>query len=113
MNGFSLIEVLVTLIILSLGLLSIAGIEIVALRNTQQAYLRSVATTQIAAMLERLRANQSDIARNNEYQRWNVANQRLLPQANGEYHCNKNICTVILTWHDHVKLQQLSLQTSI
>lgn len=113
MNGFSFIEILITLLILSLGLLTIAGMEIVALRNTQQVYLRSVATVQIAAMLERLRANQAATARNAECQRWNAINQQLLPEANGECHCDKNICNIILTWHDHAKQQQLSLQANI
>lgn len=108
-QGFSLIEVLITLFILSLGLLGIAGLELTALRNTQDIYLQSVASTQLTAMAERLRANQSHAAQVLECERWNIENQRLLPQAKGICVCQNATCTLTLNWHDFVP-RTLTLQ---
>ena len=63
------------MLVLSIGLLSIAGLEIVALKKTQDTYLRSVATVQVASMFERLRVNYSAAARQQECQQWNLQNR--------------------------------------
>ncbi len=55
--GFSLLEVLVGLIILAIGLLGLAGMQIVSLRQNNDAYLRSQATLQVYDILDRMRAN--------------------------------------------------------
>lgn len=60
--GFSLVEVLVSLLILSLGLLGLAAMQVFALRNTQSAHLRSLATLYAYDMLDRMRAHR-DLAR--------------------------------------------------
>ncbi len=56
-RGFTLIEVLVAVVILSVGLLGLAGLQISGLRNNQEAYLRSQATIIAQDILERMRAN--------------------------------------------------------
>lgn len=58
--GFSLIEVLIALVVLSVGLLGLAGLQATSLRNNQSAYLRSQATQLAYDMADRIRANQSD-----------------------------------------------------
>jgi len=55
--GVSLIEVLVTLVILSIGLLGIAGMQVMSVKNTQVAAQRSIATQQAYDIAERMRAN--------------------------------------------------------
>lgn len=107
--GFSLIEVLISLLILSVGLLGIAAMEIKALQNTQNSYWRSVATVQIAAMLERLRVNHSSAARIKECDEWNLQNQRLLPQTKGSCICNSKECQIILTW----KTEEIKMQMNV
>lgn len=57
MRGFTLVEVLVALVILSVGLLGIAGLQLTGLRANQDAYLRSQANIIAQDVLERLRAN--------------------------------------------------------
>lgn len=56
-TGTTLIEVLVSLLILSVGLLGMAGLQTVSLRNTQTAYQRTQATLSGNDMMERMRAN--------------------------------------------------------
>jgi type IV pilus assembly protein PilV len=56
-RGFSLIEALVALVILSVGLLGAAGLLTTGLRDQSQALLQGTATTLLADMAARIRAN--------------------------------------------------------
>lgn len=62
-HGFTLVEVLVALIVLAIGLLGLANLQVVGLRNTHGAYLESQATLLAYDMMDRIRSNQvwSDI----------------------------------------------------
>jgi len=55
--GFSMTEVLVSIVILSFGLLGLAGLQADGLRSNQDAYMRSQATLLAYDMLDRMRAN--------------------------------------------------------
>ncbi len=55
--GASLVEVLVAVVVLSVGLLGIAGMQLVSLRNNHSAWLRSEATMRAYDVMERMRAN--------------------------------------------------------
>lgn len=65
-RGFTLIEVLVALLVLSIGLLGIAGLQLKSLRDSQDAYLRSQASILAADIIERMRANRQE-ARSGNY----------------------------------------------
>jgi type IV pilus assembly protein PilV len=56
-SGFTLLEVLITLIVLSVGLLGLAGLQTMSLRNNHDAYLRSQATIQAYDIVDRMRAS--------------------------------------------------------
>ena len=60
-HGFSMIEVLVTLLVLSIGLLGLAAMQVRSIKNTHSAYLRSQATYLAYDMLDRMRANMANI----------------------------------------------------
>lgn len=45
-SGFTLLEILVAIVVLSIGLLGLAGLQVVSLNNNQTAYYRSIATQQ-------------------------------------------------------------------
>jgi len=60
-RGFSLVEALVALLVLSIGLLGIAGLQLTGMRNNQAAYLRSQAVVLADDILERMRANRGTL----------------------------------------------------
>ena len=57
--GFSLIEVLISLIILSVGLLGIAAMVSESLKSKDSSYYRSQALDYAAAIVDRMRANRA------------------------------------------------------
>lgn len=65
-SGFSLIEVLVTILILAIGLLGLAGLQTKMLATEFEAYQRSHALLLVQDMVSRINANRS-AARNSEY----------------------------------------------
>jgi len=56
-KGFSLIEILITLVIISYGLLGIAGIIVNSIKNNQSSYARSQAGLLANDIIDRMRAN--------------------------------------------------------
>ena len=56
-GGFTLIEVLVSALILALGLVGVAGLQALALKNNQSAYLRSQASALAYDLADRMRTN--------------------------------------------------------
>ena len=59
-DGFTLIEVLVSLVILSVGLLGIAKLMLFSSRSNDSAYLRSQATALAYEILDNMRANRQE-----------------------------------------------------
>lgn len=109
-HGFSLLEVLVTVLVLSLGLLGMAGLITAGMRSNNVAQFRSVATQQTLDIADRMRANLAGVragdydnltatipASNDciavnctaaqmavyDHAQWNTANARLLPGGQG------------------------------
>src|SRR5580692_3398722 len=56
-RGFTLIEVLVSLVVLSIGLLGMAKLVLVSSHANDSAYLRSQATALAYEILDKMRAN--------------------------------------------------------
>lgn len=56
-GGFTLIEVLISMLVLMVGLMGVAGMQLISFQNNQNAYLRSQATYIASDMLNRIRAN--------------------------------------------------------
>lgn len=57
--GFTLIEVLIAILVLSIGLLGLAGLQATSLRNNHDAYLTTQATYLANDMADRIRSNRS------------------------------------------------------
>ena len=55
--GFTLIEVMIAVLVLSIGLLGLAGLQVTALQNNQSSFTRSQATALAYDLADRMRAN--------------------------------------------------------
>jgi type IV pilus assembly protein PilV len=114
--GFSLIEVLVTLVVLSIGLLSLAALQIATLKNNNSALTRFEATTHLYEILDRMRANRtpalqgaynismagtatagSDVA-SQDLSAWKQSLLANLPDGNGSITVNNRVATVTVQW---------------
>lgn len=67
-DGASLIEVMISVLILSIGMLGVAAMQATALRNSQSALERSQAVIESYAILDAMRSNQ-EAGRNGSYTR--------------------------------------------
>ncbi len=56
-KGFTLLEVLVAIVVLSIGLLGLAGLMATSMRNTHSAYQRTQAAWLAYDVIDRMRAN--------------------------------------------------------
>ena len=56
-RGYSLMEVLIAVVVLAVGLLGIAGLQVLSIKNTQSAYLRSQATLLAYDIIDSIRVN--------------------------------------------------------
>ena len=59
--GFNLIEVLLAFLILSVGLLGVAGMQTTAVKASHTAMLKTIAISKIESISERIRANSSSL----------------------------------------------------
>lgn len=128
-GGFSLIEVLISLLILGFGLLGLALLQTTALKATQSANQRTIATNLAYEVLDMMRANRllafrygyidpSDITAMSaladtcsvsvssadvpadDSNNWMCHVARSLPGATGDVIVNAGVATVTLTWAD-------------
>ena len=60
-NGFSLLEVLISIVVFSFGLLGLAGLQLFSLSSNQSANVRSTATTLAYDMADRMKANMAGV----------------------------------------------------
>ncbi len=65
--GVSLLEVLVAIVILSLGLLGITGLQVTGLKNSHSAYLRGQAAQYAYDMIDRMRVNKKAAVEDGSY----------------------------------------------
>ena len=85
-KGVTMIEVLVSVIVLSIGLLGLAGLQSAGLTHNQSASFRSTATMMTYSVLESIRANRTE-ANNGNY---NIALGATKPTGNEVYQKDLN-----------------------
>lgn len=78
-DGFSLIEVLIAVFILTVGLFGIAGLYINSLKRTEDAYWHALATSQLTILTEQQKAGVID------YSTWSKECEKLLPRGACKY----------------------------
>ena len=64
-QGATMVEILVSILILSLGLLGVAGLQTTGLKSNQSAYLRSQATHVASDIIDRMRSNPDGVSQGN------------------------------------------------
>lgn len=140
-RGASLLEVLIAVLILAIGMLGVAAMQAMSLRNSLSALERSQATVQTYAILDAMRSNIVD-ARANQYNlalaaapcappaagatlptrdlnNWIGSLQATLgPSACGAVNCAANVCEITIRWNDErgtggVAAQQLITRSRI
>lgn len=132
-RGVSLIEVLIAVLILGIGLLGVAAMQMIALRNAQSSLDRTQAVVQSYAVLDAMRAN-AEAARANAYNMARTCNvpdagssliasdkhkfiqslhADLGPLACGSIACASHVCTVTVEWNDARATQGLAAQTVV
>jgi type IV pilus assembly protein PilV len=133
-KGVTMIEVLVAVIVLSIGLLGLAGLQSAGLTHNQSASFRSTATMMTYSILDSMRANRME-AMNGSYNITlgasatsgsSVAEQDLddwlselalrLPAGTGAIHVDNNVVTVTIQWDDSrgaLAAQQFVLTTRL
>jgi type IV pilus assembly protein PilV len=61
-RGFTLVEVLIAVLVMAIGLLGLAGLQLTSLQSNQSAYHRSVATMAAMEIADRMIANGGQVA---------------------------------------------------
>jgi type IV pilus assembly protein PilV len=119
-SGFSMVEVLVSLVILSVALLGTAGLTAASLRSNNNSYYRSQATVLADDILDRMRANRTE-ARGGSYDisgdpavisaanntmahfdcvEWVNTLAAAMPGGIGSVEVNGNVATIVISWGD-------------
>ncbi len=118
-RGFSIIEVLVAAIILSIGMLGLAGLQMRTLRNNQSALERGIAVVETQSIADALRGDRVnatnglfDIALADPapaagtFAETVIAGWRanliteLGANATGSIDCNGSLCVIVIQWDD-------------
>lgn len=110
--GVSLLEVLISLFILSFILLGLDAMEITALRDCRVAYYFTIATQQIQNIHERLYALKDKQSFSEQIDVWNKQNQELLPNGRGEVTGKYPAFTATIFWGQINSCHQISIGQS-
>ncbi len=117
-NGFALFEVLITVIIMAVGLLGLAALQITSLKANHGALQKTQATFLAYDIADRIRANRND-GLNESYDillsdikptgstlpeldvnDWLTSVSELLPSGDGAIDCTTaGICTISISWN--------------
>lgn len=118
-RGVGIVEILVAVLVLSIGLLGLAGLQMRTMRNSQSALERGVAVMQTHAIADAMRADRINAING----RFNIALADAAPSgttfadqvligwranltatlgtdATGEVDCNGALCNIVIQWND-------------
>jgi type IV pilus assembly protein PilV len=118
--GIGIIEILVAVLVLSVGLLGLAGLQMRTLRNNQSALERGVVVAEIHAVADAMRADRINAVENDAY---DIALEDAAPTgttfaetvlaawrnnliaslgegATGSVDCDGALCTIVIEWND-------------
>lgn len=119
-SGVTLVEVLITVVLVSIGLLGLAGLQLTSVRNSSSSNERFMATTLAQDIIERMRANRAGAigpgkvynlamgaapgvggVEGADLNAWKDALEAALPLGQGSVDVdNNNVATVVVQWTD-------------
>lgn len=106
-SGFTLLEILVAVVILAVGLLGAAALQLTALKSSHSAYQRTIASIIATDAGERLWVDMANgqLAANDVRSAWKDFwenpnhSEVTLPGLEGDINCDAdNECTITVTW---------------
>lgn len=128
-RGFTLLEILISIFVLAVGLLGLAGLQMSGLKNNHSAQLRTEATLHAYDILDKMRLNK-DIAKAGGYDialsagppsgstleatdvaNWLTALVNSLPQGDGAINTAASVTTITVQWDDSRGTDGSSTQT--
>lgn len=130
-RGTTLIETLVALLVLSIGLLGVAGMQMTSLQSNRGAHLRSQAQVLSYDIADRMRANRTSALAGNyvigfgaaatgttvavaDLIAWKAALAAGLPVGDGQIELlGTNMMRITVRWTDSLGTQQFTTQTRI
>ena len=117
-TGFTMLEVLIAMLILSVGLLGLAGLQATGIKNNHSAYMRSQAVVYGYDIIDRMRANRqsalsggyniamgagaptgSSITQT-DLRQWKFLIAAHLPAGDASANVNGGTVTVVVQWDD-------------
>lgn len=118
-RGVGIVEILVAVLVLSIGLLGLAGLQMRTLRNNESALERGVAVFETHAIADAMRADRAN-AMNNQFNldftdaipTGSTFHERALAAwrnnllsslgsgATGRVNCSGALCTIVIRWDD-------------
>lgn len=100
-RGFTLIEVLIALLILVIGLLGVAGVQLVSMQQTANANKSSIATMYAQDIAERIRANEGGGLGNDEIAILEGNLQKVLgPNGDVQINVNGDFAEIEVQWSE-------------
>lgn len=120
-RGATMIEVLVTIVVLAIGLLGLAGLQVTSMQSNHSAYYRSQATIFAYDLSDRMRSNRAAALSNayavefpesssshsvtgsraaQDVAEWLNNLAETLPSGTGKVENNNNVVTIHVRWDD-------------
>ena len=129
-RGTTLIETLVALVVLSVGLLGVAALQMASLRNNRGAHLRSQAQVMAYDVADRMRANRNAALANayvitltgtpsgtglalTDLQEWRAGLAATLPGGKGSVARDGDMFQIRIQWTDTLGVQFFDTRTRI
>jgi type IV pilus assembly protein PilV len=67
-SGFSLIEIMIAAVILSIGILGVVSLQVISMKGTHQSYMKHQAMSIVQSLTERMRSNTAGLVAGNYQQ---------------------------------------------
>lgn len=108
-RGFSLIEVLIAVVILAIGLLGVAAVQVLSLQQTNNSYLQTKANLHVQDLAERIRLNGgAALSASQVSELEDEVEKNLGGDATVGVAFSGSLATITVTWEEKVPVSQES-----